>query len=229
VKPVPAGTGDAKNCCDVDLSYGAPGGEGHRVGDLTARARLGHAPLGDVVGPCGVIKDFVGLSCDSTHRANDIDRIDADRCFTRQHDSTGAVPDGVRDIVRFCTRGCWRSDHGLQHLRCRNNGLSASNAALDDLLLCDRQLFDGQLIAEIAAGNHDGPGCLDNAVEVLDRGTGLNLCHEQRPAWVRLRAHAPHVVCRAHKADGDHVDTNVYEGVQELQIVSLSAGMCTPG
>ena len=72
----------------------------------------------------------------------------------------------------------------------------------------------GQLGAEVAAGDHHRAGGLDDPVEVLDRGAGLDLGDDQRARGVGLGADPADVVGRAHEADRDHVDALVDERVE---------------
>ena len=68
------------------------------------------------------------------------------------------------------------------------------------------QLLDRELHAEVATGDHDRAGRLDDALEVVDRGPGLDLGHDERAAGVGLDADPAHVVGRADERDGHHVD-----------------------
>ena len=77
---------------------------------------------------------------------------------------------------------------------------------------------------EVAAGDHDRPRRLDDPVEVLDRGTRLDLGHDQRPAGVGLGADAAHVVGRAHEAERHHVDALVDEGVEHAEVLGGGGG-----
>ena len=77
----------------------------------------------------------------------------------------------------------------------------------------------GQLRAEVAARHHDRARGLDDAVEVLDGGAGLDLGDDEGAARVRLGADPADVVGRAHEADRHHVDALVDERVEQLQVV----------
>ena len=63
------------------------------------------------------------------------------------------------------------------------------------------------------------PDGLDDAVEVLDRGPGLDLGHDQRAPGVGLGADPADVVGRAHERDGHHVDAPLDERVEHAQVV----------
>ena len=95
----------------------------------------------------------------------------------------------------------------------------------------------GHLGAEVAAGDHHRAGRLDDAVEVVDGGAGLDLGHDQRAAGVRLDADAADVVGGAHERERDHVDARPRRRRRAMRrssgvgVVSRrrSDGMCTPG
>ena len=82
----------------------------------------------------------------------------------------------------------------------------------------------GNSDAEVAAGDHDRARRLDDALEVLDGGPGLDLGHDQRAPRVGLGADAADVVGRAHERDGHHVDADLDEGVEHAEVVGGGRG-----
>ena len=103
-------------------------------------------------------------------------------------------------------------------------GRPEGDAGADDVLLQVRDLGDGQLGAEVAAGDHDRPAGLDDPLQVLDRGPGLDLGHDQRAPGVGLGADPADVVGRAHERDRHHVDAPLDEGVEHAEVVGRGRG-----
>ena len=86
----------------------------------------------------------------------------------------------------------------------------------------------GNSDAEVATGDHHRAGGLDDGVEVLDRGSGLDLGHDERASRARLDADAAHVVGRAHERQGEHVDADLDEGVGQAEVVGGRGGEPQP-
>ena len=90
------------------------------------------------------------------------------------------------------------------------------------------QLLEGHLRTEVATGHHHRPGRLDDAVEVLDRGPGLDLGDDHGPGRVGLGADPADVVGRAHEGHRDHVGPLVDEGVEQPEVVGGRGGQAQP-
>ena len=90
----------------------------------------------------------------------------------------------------------------------------------EDPLLQMGQLLDGQLGTEVAARHHDRSRRLDDAVEVLDRGPGLDLGDHHRAARVGLDTDPADVVRGAHERQRHHVDAFLDERVEHAEVLA---------
>ena len=88
--------------------------------------------------------------------------------LTRKHDSVGAIKNGVGDVgdFRACRRGV--VNHRLQHLRGDDHGFAGFLAGAHDLLLHERDGREIQFHAQVAAGDEDGIGSVDDGGEIFD-------------------------------------------------------------
>ena len=107
-------------------------------------------------------------------------------------------------------------------------GTAARDALLDDLLLQVGQLLDAALAAEVAAGHHDRPGGVDDAGQVLHRGPGLDLGHQQRAPRMGLGADPADVVGRADERYGHDVHAELDEGVEGDEVAGGGRGHPQP-
>ncbi len=212
---------DADDRGDAHLGRGTPRSGGHGIGQLVvgAVADGGAAKVADAPSPGVVVELLISALSDTAHGGDGVHGIGADRAFGGEHDRRGAVEDGVGDVGDLGSGRRRRGDHGFEHLRSGDDGLAAGDALAGDLLLEVRKLLDAELGAQIAAGDHDAAGRVDDPLEVLDRSTGLDLGDDQRASRVGLGADAPDVVGGAHEADGDHVDAFVDERVEQPQVL----------
>ena len=150
---------------------------------------------------------LLGRIDDARHRLHDDDRVLAHARLTREHDRVGAVQDGVGDVAGLGARGNRVVDHRLEHLRRDDDGLGHAAAEFDGALLHDRNGFQRQFDAQIAAGDHDSVECVDDLLEVVD---GLRLLDlgddgDVTPLLGHDHVHALHVLGAAHERQGDQV------------------------
>src|SRR5205814_699794 len=71
-----------------------------------------------------------------------------------EHHRVGAVEDGVGDVAGLGAGGAGVLDHRVEHLGGDDDGFGVLPAELDGLLLDQRHLFERELDAEVAAGDH---------------------------------------------------------------------------
>ena len=119
-------------------------------------------------------------------------------------------------------------DHRLQHLRGGDHRPPHSDTTTDDLLLEMWKFGNGEFGAQITPGDHDSTGGLDDLIEVLDRGAGLDLGDDLRAGRIGLELDRPterrsalettKIVCRADEGQRHHVDLDGDEGREDLQI-----------
>ena len=158
------------------MHFGAHGG-GHVHGrkahdvvdDARALAALGHLELGVQA------QVLLGLVRDARLHAHGLDRVLAGRGLAGEHHGVGAVIDGVGDVGDLGARGARVADHGVEHLRGGDDRLVRGVALLDHLLLQVWHELGRDLDTQVAAGNHDAIGSLEDLVEVLDAQSALDL------------------------------------------------------
>ncbi len=144
------------------------------------------------------LRGLVGLGRggDTGHGADGRQRVSAGGGLGGEHDGIGPVENGVGDIGSFGTRGHRILDHALEHLRGDDAGLAELAAGTDDAFLNERYLCKVHLDAEIAAGDHDTVGGIDDRIEILHGLGHLDLGDDGDPsagAWcTTLRRGAAH-------------------------------------
>src|SRR6266567_1541810 len=115
---------------------------------------------------------MLGLGDDLGHHGYGFNGVFAGGGLAGEHDGVGAVVDGVGYVGGLGSGGARVLDHGLEHLGRRDDGSAVFGGAADDVRLDSRDLLGRDFDTEIAAGDHDGVGYFEDAVEVLD-GLGL--------------------------------------------------------
>ena len=111
-------------------------------------------------------------------------------------------------------------DHGLQHLRGGDDRFSPPVGPAHDVLLHDRDSFDGHFHAQIAARDHDAVRRVENLVEPLQRARTLDLRDEKRfvAQLACRRAHGLHVRGAFNKGLADRVHAMLQREFQTLAI-----------
>ena len=120
----------------------------------------------------GVALDLGG---DPVHGRDRLDGKGAGGGLGRQHDRVGAFEDGGRDVRDLGAGRHRRGDHRFQHLRGDDHRLAGAAGGAGDLLLDAGHLLERHLDAEVAAGDHQRVGELDDRGEALDRLRLLDL------------------------------------------------------
>src|SRR5438034_1319911 len=85
------------------------------------------------------------------------------------------------DAVRLGARRLGVMNHGLEHLGRGDGGLSAVERAEDDPLLYERHLGHADLDPQIATGDHDRVGLVEDVLERVDRFLQLDLRDDPGP------------------------------------------------
>jgi hypothetical protein len=116
-------------------------------------------------------------------------RLRADRRLRRfaEHDSR-CRQNRVGHIARFGACGAWILDHRFEHLRGRDHRPTHPIGERDDLLLCDRHFFEGELDAQIAARHHHRVGGLHDLFDVLERHVLLDFRDHENRLGLSLRS-----------------------------------------
>ena len=115
---------------------------------------LGHRGLGD--------------QRDVGHHLQGLERILARGRLAGKHGRIGAVVDGVGHVGHLGARRARVADHRVEHLGRGDDGLIGLVALLDDLLLDGGAHLGRHLDAQVAAGDHDAVGLLQDVIEVVD-------------------------------------------------------------
>ncbi len=158
----------------------------------------------------------------------------AERRLAGEHDGVGAVEDRVRDVVRFGARRARAVDHRLEHLGRGDHGLRRAVRARDQVLLDQRDLFERDLDAEIAARDHDPVGDRDDLVDALERFVLLDLRDDGDVLAVLGDEilDADDVVGGAHERDRDPIDAGLDAEREMLEIAvghRRDVRACRPG
>ena len=113
-------------------------------------------------------------------------------------------------------------DHRLQHLSRGDDRAARITGRPDDELLDERHFGRADLDAEVAAGDHDAVGGLDDLVEVLERLALLDLGYDPGPRPRRIDAipQPRDIVGGADERQRDVVDT-VLQGERQIGRVLL--------
>ena len=156
------------------------------------------------------------LGDDAGHRLDGEPRVRARRRFCGEHDRVGAIEDRVGDVTRLGARRARVGDHRLQHLGGGDHRSPELVAERDDLLLRDRHFLERQFHAQVAARDHDGVRGADDALDILERGVLLDLCHDEH-LLRNLLAQLGDVLRAAHEAQRE-----------ELQVVLDREGDVSP-
>ena len=145
-----------------------------------------------------------------------------------EHEAVAAVEHGVGHIGSLGARGAEVLDHALHHLRGDDHRLGLLDAFLDDLLLDDRHLAERDLHAQVAAGDHDAFGEVDDLVEVLQR---LRLFDLGDDPWLVAAAvffdeivQVEHIFRFADKREGDPVDLLLQDETGIFQVFLRQTG-----
>src|SRR3546814_2189881 len=91
-----------------------------------------------------------------------------------------AVEHGVGHVGDLGAGGRGCGDQRLEHLGGGDHRLAEGHAAADDLLLDVRYVLERQAHPEVAAGDHHAVGQVEDVLETVDRGSGLDLGDDHR-------------------------------------------------
>ena len=109
--------------------------------------------------------------------------VAAHRGFPGKHQAVGLLIGGVHHVGDFRAGRRGVGDHGFQQLRGDDDAGAKLVAALDDAALENRQLLELHLRAQVAAGDHDDVGRVDDGVDVADGFLVLDLGDDLRLAF----------------------------------------------
>ena len=97
------------------------------------------------------------------------------RCFAREHDRIRSVKNGIGDVGGFRAGRGGTADHRFQHLGGGDNGDSEFVAAVDQLLLHDRNFFRADFHGHVAAGDQQTVGRFHDGFLEFNRFQTLDL------------------------------------------------------
>ena len=104
---------------------------------------------------------------DLYHGAESFHRVFAGSGLAGKHDGAGSLIDRIGNVRCLRTGGTGILDHGIQHLCGGDNLFACGIYLVDDLFLDHRYIFQGNLHAHIAAGDHDSVCRFDDAVDIV--------------------------------------------------------------
>ena len=159
---------------------------------------------------------------DAVHDFDTGDRVGPGAGFPAQHDGVGFFGDRVGDVGDFGAGGHWVGDHAFEHVGGDDHWLAAFDAAAHDAALDDGEFLDVDFDAEVAAGHHDGVGCIDDGVEVGDGLLVLDFGHDFRwqAGFLEFAAQKLEMGTVAHEAHGDPVDAD-FRGEADIAAVAV--------
>ena len=165
---------------------------GGRDGVGAGRLGLGALRAHDV----DVVGVALDLGGDPVHGGDRLDREGAGGRFGRQHHRVAALEDGGGDVGHLGAGRHRRGDHRFEHLGGDDHRLAGAAAGAGDLLLDAGHALQRHLDAEVAAGDHQRVGVLDDRRQALDRLRLLDLGEDAGAAAGEL-AHLGEVLRRA--------------------------------
>ena len=178
--------------------------------------------VGERAAPQALAKRPFGFANDGVESRHGANRVFPDRGFSGQHDGVGPFIHGMRRVGDFGTGGPRLLAHRLEYLRGDDDGRTATVGRENESLLYRRQGLERQFDPEIAAGDHDAIGHLENLVHLLD---GLRL-FDLRDDWHVGRARrggrgfgCADVVGRLHEAQRHDVDAHRDARAQVLHVL----------
>ena len=142
----------------------------------------------------GVLREVVALRLgdDPVHRLDRLERVAPGGALAGEHHRVGAVEHRVGHVRGLCPGRTRMLDHRLQHLGRDDHRTGMPPTGLDDPLLHDGHLVQGDLHSQVAARDHHPVGLEDDLVEVVERPAPFELGDDlQRPA--RLARCFPHL------------------------------------
>jgi hypothetical protein len=150
-------------------------------------------------------------SRDAVEDPHALDRVFPDGGLAAEHDGVGLLEDGVGHVGHLRAGRHGVLDHRFEHVGGHDHGLAQLERRLEDSALDDRKLFHRALHTEVAAGDHDGIGLLDDLVDQPHRALILDLGHDLGGAVVALEdlAERDHVGGLATEGECDEIDAGL--------------------
>ena len=161
------------------------------------------------------------------HGFQGLNGIIAGSGLTGKHDGAGAVINGVGHVCRFCTGGAGVLHHGVQHLGGGDDLLAGQIGLFDEFLLDDRDLFQGNFYAQVAAGHHDAVGHVDNLVDIPYAVNIFNLGDDADiviPHAFQKSAHFQNIIGGAGEGSSDKVEVLLHGKFQVLAVLFAGEG-----
>ena len=112
---------------------------------------------------------------DADHRLDASQRRGTHRCFARKHQRVRLFESGVGNVGHLRAGRSGTADHRFEQLRGDDHPASEFMRATDDASLQNPQLLEFHLHTEVAAGDHDHIGGLNDRIDVADRLLVLDL------------------------------------------------------
>ncbi len=216
--------GVARPCRTYDrlqaqLVHGAHGPERDRVVLVAGlRAALGQpAPVGQLT--------LSGLR-DLGHHVHRLHRVVAHRRLLGEHHGVGPVEDRVGHVRHLRPGGPGGADHRLEHLGGGDGRHGLAPRQHQQALLHQRNVLDRQLDAQVAAGDHDRVGRVDDVLRrsgclgLLDLGDQRDLAALRE----QVLAHRLEVVRAAHEGERQQIHSHLQTRVDQAQVIGADGG-----
>ena len=167
---------------------------------------------------------FSSLDGDGGLHLDGLDRVLTGSGLAGQHNGVGTVINGVGDVGNFGARRARVLLHGVEHLRGGDDGLVGRVALGDDFLLDVRNELGLNLDAQVATGDHDAVGSLENLVKVLDAQGALDLREDRHVLAAVLAAQLADVLDGLAVADEGGRDVVDVLGEAEQDVLTVALG-----
>ena len=158
---------------------------------------------------------------DLCHGLHGPDRVFASRRFAGEHDGARAVVDSVCNVGDLRSRRARVVDHGLKHLRRRNDALAQQTALGNEIFLDRGQLCKRNLHAQIAPADHNAGALLTDFLHVVNAGLVFNLgddLHVFAAVLVQKPPHIQHILLPRDKRRRDKINA-VLNAEQQIVLV----------
>ena len=201
---------------DRQVGRGAHGRTGQLRGDLVVHRN--HVHVDHRLEMRLVALDLAG---DAGHRLHRLHGEIAHGGLVAQHHGVHTLVNGAGHVAHLGARRTRGLDHRIEHLRGDDHGTLGADTLLDDTPLRVGNHLGGKLHAQVAAGDHDAVGSLDDLVDVVQSLLVLDFRDDLDVAAVGVEniLHGPDVARRAHERMRDEIDVVLHGPFDEAAVL----------
>ena len=154
-----------------------------------------------------VIQELLGIFHDGSHGLRSLYRVLTVSGFSGEHYSIRTVVYRIGYVGNLRSGRSWISDHGIQHLGCRNNQLSMEITFFDNLLLQMRKTASFHFYAQVSSCHHDSVCLINDGIQIIQSLLGLNLSDNLhlRSCFIQQCTNLPNGICGTYKGSGNEI------------------------